>query len=159
MPFIRHGRWCECESSYNSAKAVIERGVSVYECTSGASGSWGPTGDAWQKNWPEKRQPEIERSPSAWFLVDGDVMPSRGFDGDPLLQVVRFVACLAWDPSASAFNEIEGDDPGAGAHEEHPCDSYKDIFESMYGGGLDEEDDAGPAEDDGGGREGGEGPR
>jgi hypothetical protein len=123
MPFIRLDGWCKCEHSFNSAAAVFEEGVSVYECEAVAPDKWRAKGPAWVKN-----KTGIIRSLKPWFLVDGKALDALGGDKEPLLKEVGVRTGLKlFDPSKDLFVEIV-----ANSDEEkpHPACEGKCVGES-----------------------------
>lgn len=146
MTFIRHGRWCRCERSCNSAKGTLEAGVSAYECVPADADLWTPTGPAWVKNGRH-----VEGSSTPWFLIEGDRVPSRGGDGEPLVEKVKFKACLRWNRQKSAFEKVGGDAPEASDHAGYPscqCKNAAQIFLEAQEDAEDEEDESDGGDED-----------
>jgi hypothetical protein len=108
--FLRYSAWCVCERSCNAATRALEAGVSVYECYE-VGAHWHPI----DSRALSKNETTLTRTP--WFLVTGEVQPSTGGDGEPLLKNVQCVSDLAWDAAAKRFALLNG---GAFQHRNHP---------------------------------------
>ena len=113
--FIRHGIWCECEKSCNSATGQLESGLSVYYCKKANGNTWSPLGQAWKKNGST-----VWNSPTPWFLVEGKSTGAVGGDREPLIIDVKAKKCLEWDNTQKVFVELECDSPLPRNHKTHP---------------------------------------
>lgn len=121
--YLRHGAWCECECSCNTASGVLEAGVSVYECEDAGEGKWQGKGKAYDKN---VKGFNYLNPRTKWYLVRGRV-EGLGSDGEPLLKDVIPHRIVVWDKKKFF---LEKDGVKSIEHNRHPrfpkcmCDIY-----------------------------------
>jgi len=131
--YLRQGRWCECERSFNTAAGTFEAGVSVFECDDAQGGKWRGIGPAFAKHekaFRGQQRTKLGGVGSIWFLVDGEVN-GTGADKEPLLKNVIPRKIVAWD--GSSFFLVTGE-PTDDCHDNHPdypeckCESIDDLL-------------------------------
>ncbi len=131
--YLRQGRWCECERSFNTADGTFEAGVSVYECEATHEGGWRGTGPAFAKReraFRGQQRTHLGGVDSIWFLVDGEIK-GTGTDGEPLLKNVVPRKIVEWDGCSFFLVKGEPTDDCHDNHQDYPectCESLDDIL-------------------------------
>jgi len=135
--YMRHGGWCHCQRSCNTATGQLEKGVSVFECEQVDGTKWQGMGHAFEKHafcFRGQQRKFLGGVGTPWYLVTGEHVGIGG-DQEPLLRNVVAQKIVEWD-GANYFVEKPDAVPAnvCKNHNQYPqcrCDNMDDVLDQI----------------------------